>query len=175
MGPVGRLRRLPRGQRLLVLKAALLLAVLRLGLAVLPFAKVLDFVERVGAGRRGRRRGRRRGSDLDGWITAVAVAGPHVAPARPCLPQALLVLGLLRKAGRPAELRIGVKRKEDDGGETNGREGPFAHAWVESEGRVVIGGEDAPERYVALPPVRPPVRRTGRSRRPGRPRSRAPG
>jgi hypothetical protein len=54
-------------------------------------------------------------------------------PAATCLVQALVVISLLEQAGLPGLLRIGVVR--------TGKK-LEAHAWVESLGRVVIGGTD---------------------------------
>jgi Transglutaminase-like superfamily len=56
-------------------------------------------------------------------------------PAATCLAQALVTVTLLEREGLPASLRIGVARSV---------RGKFeAHAWVESGGRVVIGGTRA--------------------------------
>ncbi len=71
-------------------------------------------------------------------------------PRATCLPQALAAEALLRRAGHPADLRIGVAKT-----------GPgrlLAHAWVECRGRVIVG--DLPERladYAPLPPLPPPA------------------
>jgi hypothetical protein len=49
-----------------------------------------------------------------------------------CLATAIVVQALLRRHGYPADLRIGVRRPA---------EGLFAaHAWLEQEGAVVVGG-----------------------------------
>lgn len=65
-----------------------------------------------------------------GW--AVSAAARHVPGAGGCLVQALAAERLLRVHGLSACLRIGVA---SDGGKKL-----RAHAWVESGGRVVIGG-----------------------------------
>lgn len=65
-------------------------------------------------------------------------------PGATCLTQALATETLLRQAGRDCRLRIGVA-KEHDGT-------LIAHAWVECEGRIVIGGSRASvARYAPLP------------------------
>jgi hypothetical protein len=52
---------------------------------------------------------------------------------------------LLARIGQPAALRIGVARSE---------EGRFqAHAWVESQGRIVVGKLPDLRRYAVLPPL----------------------
>ena len=57
-----------------------------------------------------------------------------------CLVQAVAAEVMLNQAGHPRELRIGV---------ANGADELIAHAWVESEGRVVIG-EIELDRYAPL-------------------------
>jgi hypothetical protein len=64
-------------------------------------------------------------------IWAVTAASRYV-PGATCLAQALAAQVLLGRTGYPARLRIGVAKGEERKFE--------AHAWVESQGRVVIGG-----------------------------------
>jgi len=72
------------------------------------------------------------------WV-AHAV-GKRLLPNRPCLTQALVLQYLLLRRGEDsAQLHIGVTKGED--------EHLQAHAWVERDGRVLIGGADAPEMY----------------------------
>jgi hypothetical protein len=64
---------------------------------------------------------------------AVGVASRFV-PKATCLAKALAVHVLLQQAGYEVFLHIGV---------TNNEEGNLkAHAWIESQGRVLIGGSD---------------------------------
>ena len=77
-------------------------------------------------------------------VWAVTVASQYV-PAATCLTQALAAQVLLSRLGHPASLRIGVSR--DEAGEFQ------AHAWVECQGRVVIGGVQALSRFTPLPPL----------------------
>ncbi|MFT4590661.1 MAG: hypothetical protein ACI8QF_004793 [Limisphaerales bacterium] len=58
-----------------------------------------------------------------------------------CLVRAVATLSMLRRRGLPAELRLGVAREA-------GREFE-AHAWVECEGEILIGGEEA-DRFTRL-------------------------
>jgi hypothetical protein len=55
----------------------------------------------------------------------------RLVPRATCLSQALATIWLLAGRGHAASLRIGVKR--GDAGEL------LAHAWVEHEGRIVVG------------------------------------
>jgi len=71
---------------------------------------------------------------------AVKVASHYVPGAQTCLPRALATQFLMVKHGYPAELRLGVTRDDQE----------FkAHAWVVSDGEVVIGGSDV-KRFVLL-------------------------
>lgn len=58
-----------------------------------------------------------------------------------CLPRSLTLWWLLRRAGQPAELRIGVRRAADR---------LEAHAWVELEGRVLGDLPDVQDRFRAF-------------------------
>lgn len=65
-------------------------------------------------------------------------------PSASCLTQALAAKVLLRRRGHAAKLRIGVAKGVVANFE--------AHAWVEVDGRVVIGGSDSRlKRYTGLP------------------------
>lgn len=132
-------------ERRAVTRAGLLIVALQAVLKVLPFQRVLDGVSRVARSNASERSGHDRHShfDRDLAVWAVEAAGRRLLSRNPCLPKALAVLILFRRAGEPAELRLGVTREAD---------GPVeAHAWVESEGRVVIGGDVPLENYARLP------------------------
>jgi hypothetical protein len=67
-----------------------------------------------------------------------------------CLPSAYAVHLLLHRYGYESRIQVGVGRDAA---------GVFeAHAWVECEGRTVIGAVDDPARFVPLPPLRPVAR-----------------
>jgi len=131
--------RLPGGERWLLVKATLLLWVVKLGLVLLPFRTLRRF-----AGGLTKPVARRRGPDsfpLERIVWSVETAGSITPWARTCLTQALAVQILLLRRGYPCKLHIGVVK---------GDKGEFlAHAWAESEGRVVIGGYEL-ERYTPL-------------------------
>lgn len=76
-------------------------------------------------------------------LWAVEAVSRRLLPARPCLTQALAAQVLLqRRGGRPAHLKFGVIR-EDEGGIQ-------AHAWLERDGSVLLGGTESPQRYNIL-------------------------
>jgi transglutaminase superfamily protein len=66
-------------------------------------------------------------------IVAAVTAASRVVPRATCLTQSLTAQVLLGRHGHPVELRLGVAREA----------GRFdAHAWVECDGRVVVGDAD---------------------------------
>jgi hypothetical protein len=69
------------------------------------------------------------------------MASRHTLGLKTCLAQSLAAQVLLTRRGYPTLLHIGVVRGE--GGQFQ------AHAWVESEGKIVIGGSDL-EHYTPL-------------------------
>jgi hypothetical protein len=136
-------RRLGRGQRRAVVRATLLLIAARIALLVTPFTSVLKFAARPP----GRGVARSRRLQLDEMVWAVDAVGNRLFPRNPCLVQALVVQRLFVRAGQPAELRIGVRR--------DGASKLAAHAWVESDGVMVIGSRGLSDDFVPLPPIRP--------------------
>ena len=129
--------RLPAADRRLLVEAALLLGALRVGLWLLPFRLVRRMADRVSAGVAG---------DIGQLsverIAWAVTAASRYLPGATCLPQALAAQALLGRHGYPAVLRIGVAR---------GAAGRLeAHAWIESRGRIVIGGEADLARYTPL-------------------------
>lgn len=135
-----KLRRLAPARRRAVLEAALWIVAIRTALLVFPFHTVLRVVRRLARppGRPGLPR-----PDPDDAVWAVQAAGRRLLRRNPCLTEALAALVVLRRAGRAATLRVGVAKD----GDVRLR----AHAWVEDEGRVIVGGETAPLDYVTLP------------------------
>ncbi|HIE94984.1 MAG TPA: lasso peptide biosynthesis B2 protein [Acidobacteria bacterium] len=93
--------------------------------------------------RLGRTSGRRPAlvAELDPRRAARLVAAISALYRMPCLEQSLILFGILRRRGIPAELRIGVRRAGD---------GLNAHAWIEHEGRRLLDGGIADE-YTTLP------------------------
>lgn len=141
MNRVRRLLRLPPPDRRLLVRTALLLTAVRLGLTLLPFRVVQRAVARAGAVR-----GAPVPVERLAW--AVAVASRHV-PRATCLTRALVGQALLARHGHAARLRIGVAR--DDGGRFE------AHAWVEDERGPIIGAPE-PGRFTPLPAPPSPKR-----------------
>ena len=86
---------------------------------------------------------------LHGWRGGAHGSGDRVRgqirPRRPtCLTQALAAELLLRRAGHPAAIHVGVAKT------SSGR--LAAHAWIEAYGRVLLGDHDL-DHYTRLHPV----------------------
>lgn len=127
---------LPTAERWLLVKAALLLGATKLGLKLLPFRLLRRLVGSF--------------SRPTAWLPATArlstarivwaveLASRYV-PAT-CLSRALSAQVLLARRGYPVLLHFGAVKEG---------ERFLAHAWLESEGQVVIGGH-VHEPYVPL-------------------------
>jgi hypothetical protein len=82
-----------------------------------------------------------------GWaVRAIGRRVPHAS----CLTQALATQILLARRGLSSQLRIGVARDAETGF--------AAHAWVDIDGDVLVGGAGA-ERYHVLPDLSPLLRK----------------
>jgi hypothetical protein len=151
--------RLPRHERALVIRAAIAVAAVKCGLMTIGFAGVRRLTARppqrmsnhhwclTMAPPKARALIMRPGSDRIAW--AVQAASLRIPGAANCLVRAIACEYLLGRYGYASELKIGASRNEA---------GKFAaHAWLESEGRVVVGDFEL-ERYV---PLASPVARTG--------------
>jgi hypothetical protein len=77
-------------------------------------------------------------------VSYTAGVSRRLLGTKPCLVQALVAHRLLRQAGQPTVLRIGV---------TPERGALLAHAWLEDRGRVVIGAWGPEQQYVPLEPL----------------------
>lgn len=123
-------RKLRRAARLtatdwvLLARAYVWIAVVRIALQTMSFARVRTLVE-VGLPATADQPADGR-SDRLATLVDIATRN-HLGPVH-CLPRALVLCRLLRSAGYPAELRIGVRRMDAT---------LEAHAWVESNGRAV--------------------------------------
>lgn len=131
------------GAKNAVLLSALvtLISATRVLLFLLPLQLVVQILRRGAAcGRRNitvSSRRRRRFS----W--AVRAVGKRLLPERPCLTQALVLQSLLRWYGdNSSELCIGVDK--------DGSGGLIAHAWVEYNGKILIGGASPRKKFQEL-------------------------
>jgi hypothetical protein len=122
-------------QRLLI-RAWILLGVIRLGLELFPFSTLRKLLNRL----KSIMGGFEKEFSEQQLVWSVAVVSRYITKAT-CLAQALTAQFLLQQAGHQACLHIGV---------TDSEEGRLkAHAWVESQGRILMGGFDL-HRYTHL-------------------------
>lgn len=128
------LRALPARDVLLLLRVGLLLAVVRVGLRVVPLRRLHAFVAR--GPRLPRVRPAPAAQPVARLVWAVEVTGRYLAGS--CLARALTLQWMLSRRGVPTRLWVGVK-----GGAAAGaaQKKPLAaHAWLEHGGKLLIGG-----------------------------------
>ena len=126
-------RRLTYSNACLVVRALLALMVCTTVVRLLPFAclrLLWGYVTRLD-----RERSRVPAARV---LRAMSVAEPWV-PFSNCLGVALAACYMLRRSGYAADLRIGVSKQDVRALD--------AHAWVELDGRVLVGGSGSPLRY----------------------------
>jgi len=126
--------RLPASEKLLLLRAAWLLTLAAAALRLLPFLAAKKIFRRPVASARD-------DVSITTLCWSIEVAARRIPGCR-CLAQALAGASLLRAHGVAAEVVIGVAA--DAGGALD------AHAWVISDGRVLIGGALSEQRFTVL-------------------------
>jgi hypothetical protein len=132
-------RRMPPDEKRLALHCFMIVWLVRIGLWTLPLKLLRRWMDRT-------KRNLDRSLDaaqvarLSGMIEFVSRRIPRAT----CLTQALALQTMLARRGTETSLRLGVAR--DDRGRFR------AHAWLEQNGAVLIGGEEATAGgYVPLP------------------------
>jgi Transglutaminase-like superfamily len=129
MNKVSKFFRLPSYEKSLLIRSWILLGIIKLGLELLPFLTLKNLLMKMGP-MLAEGNGRFSEEKL-AW--AVGVSSKYL-PKATCLVQALALHLLLQQAGHQSSLHIGVD---------NGIGGRLeAHAWVESQDRVLIGGSN---------------------------------
>jgi hypothetical protein len=137
---LGKFLRLTTAERGLLVKAALLLEAIKLGMRLLPFRTVQRLLDQAAEAVSVRpRHADRLSVEKIAW--AVETASRRTPGVKTCLAQAMTAQVLLARNGHPSLLRIGVAKGE--------REQFRAHAWLESQGKVVVGGSHV-GRYTPL-------------------------
>jgi hypothetical protein len=140
MKSLHRYRALSAADRWLVLEAATLLAVARLGIAGFPFSSVRRALDRGAWTFDPRRHLPASPVARIGW--AVTAAARRLPFRSTCLIESLAADAMLRRRGYASEIRFGVR--PPTGGEL------AAHAWVEHDGAVVFGALDELTAYSVL-------------------------
>jgi hypothetical protein len=124
--------------RWLVVSALLLVSATRFALCILRVRRAARLLGWLVPGRPGKPPD----PSLADRVVRAVMRASRVVPGATCLTQALAAQVLLERHRRPTRLHIGVFR---DGRQQVVR----GHAWVESEGKVVVGGHDL-STYVPL-------------------------
>jgi hypothetical protein len=126
-------------ERRLLIVSALLLGVIRVGMWLLPFRTLCRLAAKNGLKTTISSKADQRSIERVG--RAVKTASRYIPST--CLTQALATIVILRRLGQPACLRIGVSK---------GKEGNLhAHAWVESQGNIVVGNLADLSHFSVLP------------------------
>ena len=130
--------RLSAPERFLLVRATALLVIVRTALWLLPFKTLQRSSAKLAQIFAPSHKENLFSTERVVW--AVEVASRYV-PRVTCLTQALAAQTMLRLGGIPTSLRIGVAKGT----------GSFeAHAWLESGGKILIGGAEAAQRYTQL-------------------------
>jgi hypothetical protein len=142
MRRIAKLLRLPPSDRRLLMMSVFVLGAVRLGLWLLPFQTVRRLINSMTRSTNHPHQHDKIPIDAVTW--AIGVASRSI-PSATCLTQALAAQVLLVRHGYPAQIRIGVTK------DLRGHLG--AHAWVESQGRIVIGDLPNLAHYKVLSPL----------------------
>jgi hypothetical protein len=118
-------------EKSLLTKAVMLVLAIRVGLTLLPFSTLQKLLSKGTKNHMDMEHERRFSIDQVAWSVAAA---SHCVPKATCLVQALVIQVLLLRQGYPGNLQIGVTK--GDRGELQ------AHAWVESQGRMINSGSE---------------------------------
>lgn len=129
--------RLPWSDQSLLCRAAFRMSLASLAVRLLPFSWWRSRLDP-----RPPSRPSQHGNDqVNRIVWAVEVAARHV-PGATCLVQSIVGAEMLRQAGHQAGIHMGVNGRPE--------QALRAHAWVESEGRILLGGERSASQYIPL-------------------------
>jgi hypothetical protein len=132
---------LPATNRRLLLRTLLLVIAVRLGLTLLSYRTLRGLIPRVFPCVNSGASNAISEARMARLMWAVRVTSRYV-PAASCLTQAITAQILLALHGEKSRLHIGVAKSE---------EGVFqAHAWVESQDLIVIGGASSSVDYTPI-------------------------
>lgn len=148
-----RARRLPASSWATLIRVLPLLALVRVALWALPYQTVTRLFDASPVDRP-----KETPRQAVALLRTVAWAGRTLLADRPCLTQAIACRWLLARRGYASDLKMGVRRADDG-------KGIMAHAWLEIDGRIVLGGGDSADIYTPFHPARtrrasPPVAET---------------
>jgi len=127
------------GKRLLIFCLALQMGI-RLGLWLAPYSKIQGFAEKWA----NKRIPRKTSPDptFESRVVWAIMASSCLVPRCTCFVRALAAQILFRREGVQTELRVGIAK--DSSGRLKG------HAWLEKDGRVLIGETEDLSQYTLL-------------------------
>lgn len=131
---------LPAQEKALYMNTAIWLIAVKVGLYLLPFERLRGWLARFDqvVGKPAEM------EEMRAIIEAIERVAQALAPLRiNCLPQALVGHRLLGRKGFKVELKIGVLKTPGDR--------LVAHAWLEVQGRVILGSLPGLEQFAAFP------------------------
>lgn len=133
---------LSRPDQWLLIQTILVLAVVTLGLRILPWLTLQRLLLKLASRPIRFVPAQRPSAQRIAWAIQVA---SWCVPKVTCLPRALAAQLLLIQSAYPADLQIGVAKNED--------EKLKAHAWVTSGSDIIIGSVCDLDRFVPLSPM----------------------
>ncbi len=141
MKKLPKLLQLSKSDRQLLLNTFILLGLVRLGLWLLPFQRLRQLLTKIG--RSSLQYQQAKQIPLSKIVWAVNLSSRYLPGEVKCLARALTTQVIMTRHGFSPQLRIGVAK-----GETGKLE---AHAWIESQGQIVIGYLRDLSRFTPLP------------------------
>lgn len=127
MNKVKRYLMLSAREKKLLREAFLLIWGMKIAMRFIPFNRICRIAERSGSGTQPDT------GAVERLPWAIEASGRYV-PRATCLVRALAGQALFSRYGQRTDLRLGVRKKEK-------QKDIVAHAWLEYQGRVMIGGE----------------------------------
>ena len=130
---------LPYQKKKLLTKSLLFVWFIRLGLWILPYRLLVRWLALFGSSKSA--------SQINDWKLIKEVSHSvrscaKYVPFASCLTQALATQTLLRLRGQNSILKFGVDKDEN--------KKLIAHAWIEIDGKIIIGGSPDISRYKVL-------------------------
>jgi hypothetical protein len=128
-------------QRLLM-NALVVVCCVRLGLWLMPLGELTKIAKKIAPRFADSGRPQIPNFQLTKKVCSSVRRVSRYVPSASCLTQALATQVLLARRGQVSTLQIGVKKGDEDQLK--------AHAWVESNGRIIIGGTKDLGKYTVL-------------------------
>lgn len=130
---------LPYQEKKLISQSLFLVITIRLSLWIFPFRWLNNWLSKLGSPNIG---SQPTDQIVIGNVTRSVRSCSRYVPRASCLTQALATQTILRLKGLDSQLKFGVDKDEN--------EKLVAHAWVESDGKIIIGKSADIHRYSLL-------------------------